>query len=192
VAALRALGAESRVARSFVQETLPGVFNGGDLVAHFQFDAEDDWRASRRTIAEHLGAAAIARVDSAAYAGGSVRVGAPGLANGVYRTLLFSVTDPARVAEIHRFETEMLAMPHYIGAIRNAQLSVVREAAGARPWTHVWEQEFADLDGLMGPYMRHPYHWARVDRWFDPECPERLVDTHLCHSFCDLDRSLIG
>ena len=58
------------------------------------------------------------------------------------------------------------------------------QAEGARPWTHVWEQRYDALDGLMGDYMMHPYHWARVDRWFDPESPDWIVDTHLCHSFC--------
>ena len=27
----------------------------------------------------------------------------------------------------------------------------------------------------MGAYLMHPIHWARVDRWFDPECPEVIV-----------------
>ncbi|MET0698047.1 MAG: Dabb family protein, partial [Mycobacterium sp.] len=39
-------------------------------------------------------------------------------------------------------------------------------------------------DGLMGPYLMHPIHWAYVDRWFDPECPEYVVRERVCHSFC--------
>ena len=40
---------------------------------------------------------------------------------------------------------------------------------GTSAWTHVFEQEFTDVEGLMGPYLMHPIHWAVVDRWFDPE-----------------------
>ena len=82
-------------------------------------------------------------------------------------------------------------MPYYIPAIRNWQLSRAEEATGARRWTHVWEQEYADAGGLMGPYMMHPYHWARIDRWFDPECPDRIVDARLCHSFCAMKASVL-
>ena len=38
----------------------------------------------------------------------------------------------------------------------------------------------------MGPYLMHPIHWAYVDRWFDPECPEVIVRDRVCHSFCDV------
>jgi hypothetical protein len=30
----------------------------------------------------------------------------------------------------------------------------------------------------------HPIHWAVVDRWFDPECPDVIVRDRVCHSFC--------
>ena len=65
-------------------------------------------------------------------------------------------------------------------------------ASGARGWTHVWEQEFANIGGLAGEYMLHPYHWARIDRWFDPECTQWMIDTTLCHSFCALDDSVLS
>jgi hypothetical protein len=53
-------------------------------------------------------------------------------------------------------------------------------------WTHVFEQEFTDVEGLMGPYLMHPIHWAVVDRWFDPECPEVIIRNPVCHSFCTI------
>ena len=30
-------------------------------------------------------------------------------------------------------------------------------------------------------------HWAVVDRWFDPECPDVIIRDRLCHSFCHCD-----
>jgi hypothetical protein len=42
----------------------------------------------------------------------------------------------------------------------------------------------------MGPYLMHPIHWAYVDRWFDPECPDVIVRDRVCHSFCNVDASV--
>ena len=77
-------------------------------------------------------------------------------------------TDADTVA---RFEDELSSMARYIPAIRAWQLSRVDDAIGTSQWTHVFEQEFSDVDGLMGPYLMHPIHWAVVDRWFDPNAP---------------------
>ena len=75
-------------------------------------------------------------------------------------------------------------MPRFVPAIKAWQLSRVDDAIGTSQWTHVFEQEFSDVDGLMGPYLMHPIHWAVVDRWFDPECPDVIIRDRLCHSFC--------
>jgi len=176
---------------ALVEPTLPGVYNGGDLIAHFQFAEVEGQQEAEAAIADVLASPVVAHVDGAAYAGRAGGVAVPGLAGGVYRTLLFSIDHPVAPEVVARFEAEMRKMPHYIPAIRNWQLSRVTEATGARRWTHVWEQEYESLDGLMGPYMLHPYHWARIDRWFDPECTEWMIDTHLCHTFCGLGRSVL-
>jgi hypothetical protein len=30
-------------------------------------------------------------------------------------------------------------------------------------WTHAWEQEYRDVDGLLGDYLRQPFHWRCAD-----------------------------
>lgn len=169
-------------AATLVQPTLPGTFEGGDLIAHFRH---------ANGAADILADPAVAHVDGATYesiGGGGEE---PGLQGGIYRCLLLAVNPEATEAQVRQLEAETLAMPRYIKSIRNWRLSRVTQAIGTRAWTHVWEQEYADLGGLLGPYMTNPYHWARVDRWFDPECPEHIVDTRLCHSFCALPRSIL-
>lgn len=47
------------------------------------------------------------------------------------------------------------------------------------------------MDDLPGEYLMHPFHWGRVDRWFDPEFPEWTVDA-ISHAFCTLTTSLIA
>lgn len=176
----------------FVQPTLPGHFNGGDLIAHFQFRNQAQHLVKQAQFDAALAAPCVRHVDSAAYAGGLGKAEEPRLANGVYRALFLCVDRPVDAQTIERFEAETRSMPRYIPAIRNWQLSRVAQAGGAQPWTHVWEQEFSSIEGLMGSYMLHPYHWARVDRWFDPECPEWMINTTLCHSFCALERSVLA
>ncbi|KQZ72483.1 hypothetical protein ASE06_08130 [Sphingopyxis sp. Root214] len=188
---IRVLAAAHSAYRQLVAPTHAGSHFGGDLLAHFSFDAEVQCSDFGAALAPLLATPAVASVDGVSYQSGSGGRSDPGLANGVYRVLLLSVdegTDPALVAH---FEAETRMMPHYITAIRNWQLSRADDAIGARRWTHVWEQEYADAGGLMGPYMMHPYHWARIDRWFDPECPDRIVDARLCHSFCTMEASVL-
>jgi len=186
-----------------LQPTLPGVYNGGDYLWHLRFPDEAAYRQTladgrwRRGVDDVLADRdRIAAVDSVAYPAGRRGGKSPG--QGVYRVLLLSTERVGRPASspsagtLARFEDELCAMPDYIASIRRWQLSRVTDAAGARGWTHVWEQEYADLQGLQGPYMMHPYHWGFIDRWFDPENPDWIVDPHLCHTFCALDRALIA
>jgi hypothetical protein len=82
-------------------------------------------------------------------------------------------------------------MPAYIPEILNAALSPAVAARGVRNWSHVWEQEFAEIGSLTGAYMASAYHWSHVDRWFDPEMPNCIIDTRLCHSASTLPRGVI-
>jgi hypothetical protein len=173
-----------------VAPVLEGSFNGGDVAAHFTVADEAEHAARRAQIHAVLDRAAHA--DTALFRHGEQVTGAPDLASGIHRTLLLCADRDASAERLERFAVEMVRMPEYIPAIRNWRFSRVLEATGGRRWTHVWEQEFDDLDGLFGPYMMHPYHWAVIDRWFDPECTEWMIDPLLCHSFSAYGRNIIG
>jgi hypothetical protein len=101
----------------------------------------------------------------------------------IKRTLLLQVRAGTDAATRQRFESEVEAMPQHIDSIRSWALSVVDQKRTPSRWTHAWEQEYATLDGLRRDYMLHPYHWAGVDRWFDPEMPDRIVELDLMHVF---------
>jgi hypothetical protein len=179
------------------EPTLPGTLNGGDAIWHLQFADEAAYRCllagtGWQALQQQLDAGTVANIERVLYAGRAQGVRAPGLAAGVYRTLLVSALRPGARARWEQFARETLAMPQYIAAIRNWQLSPVLEHSGSRAWTHVWEQEYADLGALQGAYMLHPYHWAHVDRWFDWESPDWIIDRHMCHSFCPLARSVLA
>jgi hypothetical protein len=97
----------------------------------------------------------------------------------VKRTFLFRVHPgtPSRIQE--QFEAELAEMPRYIDTIQSWSLGRIDDVTGPSLWTHVWEQEFASLEGLNGEYTTNAYHWAGIDRWFDAEIPGAIVDRRL-------------
>jgi hypothetical protein len=103
----------------------------------------------------------------------------------VYRTLLLRVEAYAGADSVSKFEADLRELPRYVSSISAWQLSRPAHTVGAIEWTHVFEQEFSDAEGIMGPYLMHPFHWAVVDQWFDPECPDSIVRARVCHSFCE-------
>lgn len=179
---LRAAAAAAGALRWVVEPTLPGARNGGDILMHLRFAAKHHWDCAATRFTALMADPAVTRVNGAGYSGEPVNSGdTPGT---VYRALLLSVAPDTAEATVARFEHELSLMPRYVPPIRAWQLSRVSDAVGTSAWTHVFEQEFADVDGLMGPYLMHPIHWAVVDRWFDPETTDVIVRDRLCHSFC--------
>jgi hypothetical protein len=185
----RAGAAATKAQHQLVEPTLPGVRNGGDILVHLRFDTEDQWRSVEEDFAATLTDPAITRINGACYRGrasrNDTRTGT------VYRALLLRVSPEADTRAISRFEDELRLMTRHVNTITAWQLSRVDEPVGTTPWTHVFEQEFTDVDGLMGPYLMHPVHWAVVDRWFDPECPDVIVRDRVCHSFCAIGESVL-
>jgi Stress responsive A/B Barrel Domain len=179
----------TRASHCLVEPTLPGSRNGGDILVHLRFDSRDQWLSAADDFADVLQDPAIDRVNGAAYPGTAVRTG--GGAGTVYRALLLRVLPDTDAGTLARFEDELSSMAQYIPAIRAWQLRGVDDAIGTSQWTHVFEQEFSDVDGLVGPYLMHPIHWAVVDRWFDPECPEVIIRDRVCHSFCHCNGAIL-
>jgi hypothetical protein len=166
-----------------VAPTLPGVRNGGDILMHLRFPVGGQWSSVAGDLEAILAEPCVTHVDGAEYRGDLEAAERQPPAT-VYRTLLLRVSPDTDETAIARFEDDLRLLPRYVPAITAWQLSRIESAIGHSPWTHVFEQQFRDLDGLMGPYLMHPIHWAYVDRWFDPECPEVIVRDRVCHSFC--------
>lgn len=188
LATIRAAAEHSGALRWVVEPTEPGSRNGGDVLAHLRFTDREQWQAAEPRLARALSDPAITRINGASYPGEPSCGGSPGT---VYRTLLLRVQPDTAPDTVARFEAELTSMAHYVTTIRAWQLSRVLEPVGATAWTHVFEQEFTDVDGLMGPYLMHPIHFAVVDRWFDPESTDVIVGDRVCHSFCSLDRPVL-
>lgn len=103
---------------------------------------------------------------------------------GIWRALVVSVRAGVGSDQRTQFEAEMRMMPRYIASIKNWALNRVLWSSGTRLWSHVWEQDFADEDGLMGEYRMHPIHFGLVDRWYDPEHPDNIIDPRRLRMVC--------
>ncbi len=189
-ASLDELTADAEALHAVVAPTLPGSRNGGDLLMHLRFERRDDWRSVAAEVDTALADPAITRVTGADYQGAATVIAdrAPGT---VYRTLLLRVEPGTDTKSTNRFEADLCALPGYVSSIGAWQLSRPTHTIGPTEWTHVFEQEFSDTDGIMGPYLMHPFHWAVVDQWFDPECPTVIVRERVCHSFCHSPRHVL-
>ena len=187
---LSAAAAEAGALRWVVRPTLPGARNGGDILVHLRFATQGQWTWAAERFAAVMADHAVTRANGAGYSGEPERCGnSPGT---VYRALLIPVSPDTAPATLDRFEHELSLMPRYVRTIRAWQLCRVDQAFGTTQWTHVFEQEFSDVDGLVGPYLMHPIHWAVVDRWFDPECPDVIVKDRVCHSFCAIAQPVLS
>ncbi|RQR55815.1 Dabb family protein [Burkholderia sp. Bp9140] len=178
-----ALPGRHRVALS---RNLQGSWGAGDYTLDLLTDEAGDAGKTLDGLARVPG---IERLD-AAVCGHVVGSGtrAPNLSGGVWRTLMLHVRDEAGAIRTSALEQDLLMMPAFIPSIRNWRLTRIA-APGA--WTHVWQQEFAHVDDLLGEYLMHPYHWGWVDRWFDVESPDWTVDA-ISHAFCPLASSLLA
>jgi hypothetical protein len=170
-------------------EAIKPNINGGDLIWRQGFSARDD--AAIDTLRALAADPAVAAVDWAVFESIGAGDNAPQTPGGAYRQLTLSVVDGTPASVTERFERETAAMPDHISTILRWRLSRVLASGGARNWTHVWEQEYAGPEGFQGEYMNHPYHWGFIDRWFDIEAPDRIVDRRISNSLCRIDRRVL-
>ena len=179
-------------------KTLPRSLNGEHLMWRISFATENDhWAALASAawatkVAPLLDPANGVSFDRVSYRPKLSDSSAGRQREGIWRCLTWSIDAGTSATEISQFEKDTALMPAHIPAIRNWALCEVVASSGRRRWTHVWEQEFDDVAGLEGPYMLHPIHWGLVDGWFDPECPQRIVDPFLIHAAFAIREAVIA
>lgn len=178
-----------------VAPTFEGVFNGGNLIARAVFADKPAWAdalasAAGQQLTALLGdRATIPQLESLGYETG--HSGGVSGKDGIYRVALFSATINPSEERLERYEGHLRSMPRHVSAIRRWALSRPEQLAGSGTWTHVWEQEYDELGGLLNDYMMHPVHWGHAERWFDTEYPEVLVQPWLVHSYCPFEQGVL-
>lgn len=199
IATLARTSSEIEMMALQVSPTRAQAHRAGNIMAVAAFRDVDSYHAAVdapyvASVVRPLLDAACSHVEFVRYRQGPIDIRDPDLHDGLHRTLLVGAEPWADPAAVAHFERQIARMGDYIDTIRNWSLSRVDEVIGSTgpQWTHVWEQEFTSIEGLIGEYMFHPYHYAVVDPWFDPQSPIRVLDTAIVHSMCDLEHSILG
>lgn len=176
--------------RSRLGRHLAGTVGGGE----FTWDAWLDDDAP--PLADWLATEPLrgVRVDALRFRPQRVHVAEPGIRRPIKRTLFLRVLPETPERLIARFDADMSRMPDHIPAIRNWAYSRAEPLFHPTTWTHVWEQEYEQLEGLQVDYMMHPYHWGYIDRYFDLESGHQIVDARIAHVFyrSDSDGTILG
>ncbi len=180
------------VRRSHLGRHYPGTVGGGQYTWDALFDGRDPGALQQAPSLQRLVEDGTLRLDTVAFERQHLSVPEPDIRDCVKRTLLLRVLPDTPREAVERFERDMLGMPRYIDAIRNWAFSRADPELHPTPWTHVWEQEYRELRGLQEDYMLSPYHWGLVDGWYDPESPQRIVDTNLAHVYCPAATTILG
>ncbi|WP_233266847.1 Dabb family protein [Tomitella fengzijianii] len=181
---IRTAASDSGALCHVVGAPLPGSIAAGDLIVRLRYADRAAWTAGRGALDAALAGPGVDRFHGAEFGAGTSgsRTGAADAT--CYRALLLRVAPLAVPGEVARFEHDLLTMPRHMSSMRSWHLSRVDSACGPTTWTHVWEQRFASPEDVTGQYLDHPVHWAVVDKWFDPECPESIIRDRVCHAFC--------
>jgi hypothetical protein len=141
----------------------------------------------------HISFDALGTVEEVVTLGDSIDIGfrEPKLRDGVKRTILLRTIGDALPEPIILMEQGLQAWARHLPEMRNWSIARVASASGPIAWTHVFEQEFADVADITGAYLNHPFHWAVVDRFFHREAPERVADAFF-HSIYPITRSVLA
>lgn len=180
------------VRRSHLGRHYPGTVGGGQYTWDALFDGRDPAALQQAPSLQRLVEDGTLRLDTVAFERQHLSVPEPDIRDCVKRTLFLRVLPDTPREAVESFERDMLGMPRYIDAIRNWAFSRADPELHPTPWTHVWEQEYRELRGLQEDYMLSPYHWGLVDGWYDPESPQRIVDTNLAHVYCPAATTILG
>lgn len=182
------------VRSSWVAPVSPvAVINAGDVVWRITFDTEAEadaallapvWRDRVAPVLEGT------RVTGVGYR--VTRSGVRDAGAGIWRALVFRVLPHGFPQAARELEDGLLLFPRNLPVIRSWALSPVSSVEGPKAYTHVWEQEFDDLAGLTGDYMRHPVHYGLADAFFDAEDPRYVVDPHVIQVVGAIDRTIMA
>lgn len=187
-----AAGQVAGARRSHLGRHYPGTVGGGQYTWDVLFDGRDPGALHQAHGLQRLVEDGALRLDTVAFERQHQAIPEPGIRDCVKRTLFLRVLPGTPPDIVERFERDTMGMPRYIDTIRNWAFSRTDPELHPTPWTHVWEQEYQELRGLQEDYMLSPYHWGLVDGWFDPESPQRIVDSALAHVYCAAATTILG
>ncbi len=176
-------------------DVLPYAFGGGDYFAEIGFQSQTDYEAAKAGTdwAELLSllnnTIVIDHFEFVAY--GEGRLNITGDQAACHRVLIFEIIPDADPAALEKMETIMPDMCLYIPGLINCKLAKVVESSGSMNWSYAFECDFDDPMTFLTNYNYRPYHWANVDKFFEPACSEWVADPNLCTPYIAADEAFL-
>lgn len=176
-------------------DVLPYAFGGGDYFMEIGFEdqsaydaakSSDEWTSIRHLLEDD---AMIDHVEFVAYGDGKLNVTGENAA--CHRVLIYEIVPDADPAALEKMEQIMPDMANYIPGLINAKLAKVVESSGTMNWGYAFECDFDDPMTFLTNYNFRPYHWANVDKFFEPACAEWVADPNLCTPYIAADSAFL-
>ncbi len=109
-----------------------------------------------------------------------------------HRILIFHVLPDTPEELIRKMEETIVRFPDYVPGMVNCKIAKVVESSGSMEWNYAFDVDFEQPDDYFGWYLHTPYHWAYIDRYFEPSSSEFFVDPHLCSVYCPSDSAFLS
>lgn len=185
-----ATAALSAISSHILQRAINMRANDPQIIWRTCYKSEDDYRNTmihpvwKEQVLPHLSSATGNEVERVFYRRTVYGAPNPDITGGIWRALIVCAREGTEKSARDRFEAEIQMMPDYVSTIRNWGMNRVLWSSGGRRWSYVWEQDYDDVEGLLGEYMKHPIHMGLIDRWFDPEHPDHIFDARRLRMVC--------
>lgn len=176
-------------------DVLPYAFGGGDFFMEIGFEEQRDYEAAKNTkdwssLQELLDdETLIDHFEYVAYGDGKLVI--TGEEAACHRVLIYEIVPDADPVSLEKMEQIMPDMANYIPGLINAKLAKVVESSGTMNWGYAFECDFDDPMTFLTNYNFRPYHWANVDKFFEPACSEWVADPNLCTPYIAADNAFL-
>lgn len=181
---------------NLVSPLLPGSVPAYDLYVEVAFKEQADFEAAKETDAwKELAALAADTAQTATYeyvAFGTQTEFASDRPALCHRLLIFRLRDNAPQEIVEKMERTIVKFPDYVPQIANSKFAKVVETVGTNRWDYAFDVDYEQVTDYFGWYLGTPYHWAYIDRFFEPTSNEFIIDTHLCSVYCAQESALLA
>lgn len=110
-----------------------------------------------------------------------------------HRLLIFHAYPDTPVELKEKMEETIVRFVDYVSGMVNCKIARVVESDGNMDWSYAFECDYDTPATYLGSYLATPYHWAYIDKYFDPAATATFfIDPNLCSVYCETDSAFLA
>lgn len=110
-----------------------------------------------------------------------------------HRLLIFHAYPDTPEALKEKMEDTIVKFIDYVPGLVNCKIAKVVECSGNMDWSYAFECDYDVPTTYLGAYLATPYHWAYIDKYFDPAATATFfIDPNLCSVYCEADNAFLA